>query len=57
MMRTAACFHCDHTRRKLRHTVDQRLSAHCSTNDHRTGRIDANYAARVLAQIKTEDSE
>ena len=47
----AACFHRDYTGRKFRHIVDQRLPAHRSTKDHSTGHVDANNAARVLAQI------
>ena len=55
VMGAAARFHRDYTGRKFRHIVDQRLPAHRSTNDHSTGRVDANYAARVFAQINTDD--
>src|SRR5690606_26017214 len=55
MMGTAACFHCNHADWKLRHVINQRLAAHRPTSDNSTGRVDTNYAARVLAQINSKD--
>ena len=57
VMGTAACFHCDHARRKLGHVVDQRLAPHRPADDDSACCIDADHTAGILAQINTKDHD
>jgi hypothetical protein len=51
VMRPATGFHRDHARRKLTNVLDQRLSTHRSAHHYRARSVNADYAARVLAQM------
>jgi hypothetical protein len=55
VMGPATGFHRNDTPGKLGNVIDQRLPTHRPAHDYRARFIDADYAARVLAQIHAKD--
>jgi hypothetical protein len=47
--------HPDDARRKLRSQPDQGLPSHPTPHDNRAGRVEADHAAHVLAEIDAKD--
>ena len=57
MMGTAAGLHSDNARRELLRQSNQRLPSHLTPHNDRTGRIQPDNAAHVLAKADAKDRD